>query len=323
MNSKSQNDPQPESSINTSVNQQPIYYMPAQMPAEDDEINLLDYWRILMRYKWLIVLITFISGAGTIVYAFSLTPIYRAEITLAPAAEDKGAASALSGQFGGLASLAGINMGGGGGKTEEALATLNSRLFTDAFIKDNHLMPVLFSSIWDENSKSWMLESDKDKPTAWKAYKAFNDIRTISDDKKTGMIILAIEWEDPELATLWANQLIERINIYQKNKAIKEAQRSIEYLQNELKTTSVVEMRQAIYRLIESQTKNIMLANVRDEYVFKIIDPAQVPEEKLKPKKKLMAILGTIVGFMLGVFLAFLLAFIKKQKEQITETAIN
>ena len=320
MNSNKQNDRQAESSYSPSAGQQPVYYMPAQMPIEDDEINLLDYWRILMRYKWLIVFVTFISAAGTIALAFSMTPIYRAEVTLAPAAEDKGAASALAGQFGGLASLAGISLGGGGGKTEEALATLNSRVFTDAFIVDNNLMPILFEDIWDENNKSWTVNEEKDKPTAWKAYKKFNDIRTITEDKKTGMLVLAIEWDNPELATLWANQLIERINKYQKNEAIKEAQRSIDYLENELTTTSVVEMRQAIYRLVESQTKNIMLANVRDEFVFKIIDPALVPEEKIKPKKKLMAILGTIVGFMLGVFLAFLLAFIKKQKEQNSET---
>jgi len=296
--------------------QQPVYCLPAQLPVEDDEINLLDYWRILTRYKWLIILLTIMSGAGTIALAFSLTPIYRAEVTLAPAAEDKSAASALAGQFGGLASLAGVNLGGSGGKTEEAIATLNSRLFTDTFIKEKKLMPILFDDIWDENNKSWKVESDKDKPTAWQAYKLFNaDIRSISEDKKSGMLALSIEWKDPKIATQWANELVERINSHQKAAAIKESQQSIEYLKNELQETSVVEMRQAIFRLIEAQTKNIMLASVRDEFVFKIIDPAVVPEENIKPKKKLMAILGTIVGFMLGVFLAFLLAFIKKQKE--------
>ena len=302
-------------------NQQHVYYLPAQMPAEDDEINLLDYWRILMHYKWLIIFLTIISATGTIALAFSMTPIYRAEVTLAPAAEDKSAASALAGQFGGLASLAGVSLGGAGGKTEEAIATLNSRLFTDTFIKEKKLMPILFADMWDENSKSWKLENDKDKPTARKAYKLFDeDIRSISEDKNTGMLALSIEWKDPEIATQWANELVERINTHQKAAAIKEAQQSIEYLKNELQETSVVEMRQAIFRLIEAQTKNIMLANVRDEFAFKIIDPAVVPEEKIKPKKKLMAILGTIVGFMLGVFLAFLLAFIKKQKEQSADT---
>jgi len=299
--------------------QQAVYYLPAQMPMEDDEINLLDYWRILMRYKWLIVVITMLSAAGTIALAFNMTPIYRAEVTLAPAGENKGAASALAGQFGGIASLAGISLGGGGGKTEEAIAKLQSRLFTNAFIQEEKLMPILFAELWNAESKTWMIAEKKDEPTAWQAYKLFNNIRSISEDKKTGMYTLAFEWKNPEQATVWANQIVKRINQHQKRAAITEAEQSIAYLTNELKGTSIVEMRQSIFRLIEAQTKNIMLANVRDEFAFKIIDPAVVPEDKIKPKKKLMAILGTIVGFMLGIFLAFFLAFIKKQKEQTDE----
>jgi len=301
---------------NSESNHQPVYYLPAQMSAEDDEINLMDYWRILMRYKWLIILLTIASAAGTIALAYSMTPIYRAEVTLAPVGEDKSAASALAGQFGGLASLAGVSLGGGGGKISEAIATLNSRLFTDTFITEEKLMPILYSSIWDKEKNSWKIKDQKQIPTAWKAYKLFTGIRSIAEDNKTGMLTLSIEWKDPVIATQWANALVDRINTHQKDAAIKEAQQSIEYLKNELQETSIVEMRQAIFRLIEAQTKNIMLANVRDEFVFKIIDPAVVPEDKIKPKKKQMAILGTFSGFIVGVIFAFLLAFIKKQKEK-------
>jgi len=295
--------------------QQPVYYMPAQYPEADDEINLLDYWRILMRYKWLIILLTLIGGGSAISTALQMTPVYRAEVLLAPAAEDKSSASALAGQFGGLAALAGISLGAGGGKVEEAIATLQSRIFTNEFIREENLMPVLFSDIWDAENKKWLLESPADKPTVLKAFKTFDSIRSISDDKKTGMYTLAFEWHDPAQVAVWANQMVERINKHQKDSAIIEANKSIKYLENQLQETSDVEMRQSIFRLIEAQTKNIMLANVRDEFAFKVIDPAVVPEETIKPKKKLMAVLGVMVGFMFGVFLAFFLAFIKKQKE--------
>ena len=294
---------------------QPIYYLAPQMPVEEDEINLLDYWRILVRYKWLIFFTTGLCAAGSIALALTMTPVYRAEVTLAPVGEEKaGGLAALAGQFGGLASLAGVNLGTGGGKIEEAIATLESRLFTNAFIKDEKLMPILFADMWDTNSQSWQVENEEDIPTEWDAYQLFDDIRSIDSDKKSGMYTLAIEWQDPQQASEWANKLVQRINRYQKQVAIDEAKKSIEYLQNQLMETSVVEMRQAIFRLIEAQTKNIMLANVRDEFVFKVIDPAIAPEKPIKPKKKLMAVLGTVVGFMLGIFLAFFFAFIQKQK---------
>lgn len=303
--------------------QPPIVYMSPPPAMEEDEINLMDYWRTIARFKWMIFFITFISGASAVAVALNMTPIFRAEVMLAPAGEDKNAASALSGQFGGLAALAGINIGGGGGEVEQAIATLESRVFTNEFIKQEKLMPILFEKIWDETSQTWKVEKEEDKPTYWDAYKKFNkDIRAISSDKKTGMYTLSIEWSDPQLAANLANKLVQKINAHQKQAAIVEAKKSIAYLESQLLQTSVVEMQQAIYRLIEAQTKNIMLANVRDEYVFKVIDPAVLPEEKIKPKKSLIAVLGTIVGFMLSIFLAFFIAFIRKQKE-ITASGLN
>jgi len=305
-------------------NAPPVYYMPPPAPPEEDEINLLDYWRTLMRFKWLIVSLTFLSGVIAVVAALSMTEIYRAEALLAPAGEDQNAASALSGQFGGLAALAGINLGSGGGEVEQAVATLESRAFTNDFIKQEKLMPILFEDLWDPVGKQWLVEDQKALPTYWDAYKVFNeDIRFISDDKKTGMYTLAIELPYPELAADLVNKLVTKINAHQKQAAIIEAKKSIAYLESQLLETSVVEMQQAIYRLIEAQTKNIMLASVRDEYVFKVIDPAVVPEEKIKPKRSLIAILGVIVGFMLSIFLAFFISFIQNQKAQTPADSAN
>ncbi|MDX1812378.1 MAG: hypothetical protein R3240_10550, partial [Gammaproteobacteria bacterium] len=46
--------------------EQAVYYLAPQMPVDEDEINLLDYWRILMRYKWLIIVLTVISASASI-----------------------------------------------------------------------------------------------------------------------------------------------------------------------------------------------------------------------------------------------------------------
>ena len=293
-----------------------VYYVPANQAMDDDEINLLDYWRVLVERKYFIAGITFVSTVIAIVAALLMTEIYRAEATLAPVTEDPaGAMGGLMNQFGGLASLAGINLGASsGGKMEEALAVLQSRQFLGQFIKDNQILPVLFAEQWDSQNKKWLVENEADIPTDWDAFKAYITMLEVESDVKTGMIKLAIEWEDPVLASIWVNQLVQRLNQHQKRLAIEEAQKSIKYLEEQLGKTGVVEMRQAMFNLIEAQTKNIMLANVRDEYVFKVIDPAVVPEERIKPKRKLMVVLGFMVGLMLAVFLAFFLNFIQNQK---------
>jgi len=288
----------------------------------DDEIDLIEYWRILMRYKWLILLLVAVGAGGGGGAAVNTKPSYRAEVSLAPVGEEKGSSlSALAGEFGGLAALAGINLFGGGsggglGRTEAAIATLKSRVFTGAFIKDENLMPVLFADRWNPATKTWQVGEGKTPPTESDAFEFFDkSVRAINPDKKTGLIVLSIEWENPVLAAEWANKLVARINAHQKQSAITEAQKSIDYLNSQLRQTSVVEMQQAIFRLVEVQTKQIMLANVRDEFVFKIIDPAVVPEKNIKPKPSTLVPLGAVLGLVLGIFLAFLLSFIKRQRE--------
>jgi uncharacterized protein involved in exopolysaccharide biosynthesis len=281
----------------------PSYPYSVQPP--DDEINLLDLWKVLVEQKMLIFLFTTIATVVALVYALLATPIYRAEALLAPVINEKGGRlSALDGQFGGLASLAGINLGGGGSSVDVAIATLKSRDFTNRFIEDENLMPVLFEAQWDENNKQWI--NIEKPPTLWKAYKIFKSILAISQDNKTGLITLAIDWKDPVLAAEWLGKLVARVNNKLRQEAIMESEKSIKYLETELQKTSVIEIKESIYNLIEAQTKTKMLANTQEEYAFRVLDSAVVPEEKFKPKRTLIVVLGFIIGGMMGVFLAFI-----------------
>lgn len=118
----------------------------------------------------------------------------------------------------------------------------------------------------------------------WKANELFDErVRSVSTDKKTGLVTLAIEWKDPVQAADWANELVRRVNRQRQLEAIEEAENSIRYLKEQLGRTNSVEVQQAIYRLIETQTKSIMVAKARKDYAFKIIDPAVPPEKRPNP----------------------------------------
>jgi len=304
---------QPKNAIPPQV----VYYLQPQEVTADDEISLLDLWRVLVSYKWLIVSVTLLTTAIATAIAFYLPPVYRAEVTLAPVTpEEGGRLSALAGELGGIASLAGINIGSGGASSaDKAIAVLESRAFTDAFIKDEQLLPVLFSDIWDPQKKVWLVEDQKDTPTLRKAYQVFDgSIRTVKQDKKTGLITLIIEWKDPVQAARWANLLVERLNQHERQEAIAEAEKSLAYLKNQLSQTSILEIQQSIFRLIEAQTKNIMLASARDQYALSVVDPAVVPEGASKPQRRLIVILGAIFGLALGITSAFFIAAAKDRR---------
>ncbi len=296
-------------------------YTPPYAVYEEDDIDLLEMWQALVRQRSTILLMVLLTTAVAVAYAFLKTPVYRAEVLMVPMSGEQagGNLAGMLGEFGGLASLAGIDIAGGESGIEESLATLRSRRFTNQFITDNSLLPVLFDDDWDPVKKVWTVEDPGAIPSDWDAYDLFDeDIRYISKDKKTGLVTLSIEWKDRNLAARWANELVERVNRHRQQEAIAEAEKSIAYLNEQLVKTTVIELQQAVYRLIEAQTKTIMLANVREEYAFKVIDPAVVPDEGEfeKPKRPLVIALGFVGGGMLGFFLAFVRSFIQKQKTE-------
>lgn len=283
---------------------------------EEDSIDLLALWRILSQSKGILIttfLTALMLAAGIALFS---TPIFRAELIMAPAAEEKkGGLSALSGQFGGLASLAGINLSSGGTDVNRTLATLKSRRLLAPFLEQNKIIPQLFKDKWDEAKGTWRADLNDDAPTVLQAYEYFKErVFDLRQDSKTGLVTLGIEWEDPMLAAQWANQLVARLNEHQRQVAITEAQQSIEYLNEQLEETDVVEMQQAIYRLIEAQAKVIMLANVKQEYAMQVIDSAVAPEESVRPQRALILVLGIVLGLMAGIFIVFVRHAIQSMK---------
>ena len=301
--------------------------------TEDDEIDLAELWHAIWSGKLLIIIISAVFAISSVLYAINQPNIYKATTLLSPTSDQGGASglAKMAGQFGGLASLAGINLGGGGtDKTGLALEVLKSRLFIESFI-DKHqlLVPLMAAKSWDLNSntliinneiynettKTWVREvkaPKKPEPSPWQAYKAFKDILSITTDKESGMIILAIEYYSPEIATKWLKWLVNDINSNMREQDKVEAQSSIDYLTKKLQETQLSDMQTVFYQLIEEQTKTIMLAEVSKEYVLKTIDPANAPEEKAKPKRALIVVLGTMLGGILSVLIVLIRYFANK-----------
>jgi uncharacterized protein involved in exopolysaccharide biosynthesis len=286
-------------------------------PAVVEEgTGLLEIWHILIRFRVMILSVILVCTLASTLFALLMTPVYRAEIQVAPVSE-KDSNNRFAGQlgeFGGLAALTGINMEQGS-KKNESIATLRSRKFTEQFIKDEKLLPVLFHDQWDAENQRWVETDPEDVPTLEDAWKLFNkEVRRISEDRKTGLVVLSVEWGDPHEAARWANELVHRVNVMLREKAVTESEKAIGYLREQLGKTSVVELQEVVNRLIESEMKEIILANITREYAFRVIDPAVVPEEPFKPVVPLMIILGAILGTILSVILALARNGVVKQR---------
>ncbi|GAB1152036.1 MAG: Wzz/FepE/Etk N-terminal domain-containing protein [Shewanella algae] len=299
----------------------------------DDEIDLRELFSAIWQGKWLIAGVTLVFAVASVVIALMLPNIYKSEALLAPASEEQGAGglAGLASQFGGLASMAGINLGGSGSsdKTQLAIEVLKSRQFIGDFIEKHQILPELMAvdkwdmidntlsfkqGIYNQENKTWIRKVKQPfqpKPSLQEAHKEFLKILTVNKDKETGMVKISIEHRSPFIAKQWVDWLITDINLTMKERDVSEATRSTEFLNKQIELTNVADIRTILYKLVEEQAKTIMFAEVRDEYVFKTIDPAFVPEEKSKPKRALICILVTMLGGMLAVILVLIGHFVR------------
>ena len=88
----------------------------------DDEIDLRELFSVLWVGKKLIVVITAVFAVVSVVYALSLPNEYKASAVVSPAGSGGSSLGSMAGQLGGLASLAGINIGSGeSNETQEAM----------------------------------------------------------------------------------------------------------------------------------------------------------------------------------------------------------
>ncbi|MFH4688567.1 Wzz/FepE/Etk N-terminal domain-containing protein [Vibrio diabolicus] len=310
---------------------------PPQSQSTDDEIDLRELFKALWKGKWIIIATTFIFAIGSVLYAMSLPNIYKADALLAPAESSNGGGlSKMAGQLGGLAALAGVNIGGSEtSQTELAVQVMMSRQFIESYInKHNLLVPLMAAKGWDINNDKLIIDSDiysiendkwlrkpvglrGSKPTAQEAFEVFlKEVFSIKQDKESGLYTVSIMYYSPFLAKEWVNWLIEDINKVMRERTIKDTNQNLSYLNDQLQKTSVTEMQSTFYKLIEEQTQSLMLAEVQDEFVFKTIDPAVVPESSYSPKRLIICVAGFLFGLLFSGSIVLLSFFFNRSCKQ-------
>ncbi len=289
---------------------------------KNGEVDLRELVMALWRGKWIIIVTSTIFAIVAVTYAILLPNLYKSDAILAPAeSSGNNSLSQVAGQFGGLAALAGVNLGGGdSSKADLAVQVMKSRQFTESFInKHDLLVPVMASKGWKPSSnelvydddiynqahKEWIREPSGLRgviPTSQEAYDIFSkEIFSVTQDKESGLYSVSVLFYSPYIAKDWVDWLVSDINSEMRSRAIDEARKNLKYLESQLEKTSVADMRSTFYKLIEEQTKALMLAEVQEEFAFKVIDPAVVPEVKSKPGRAMISIFGLVLGGILGV----------------------
>lgn len=295
-------------------------------------LGFADIFAQLWQFKKSVGIVLIATAAISSWFALQMPNVYRTTSVLAPATEKKAGLGGLGSQLGGLASLAGLNLSAAGAidKTDLAIELLKSKAFLASFIKNNQLiLPLMATKTWDmaadqlilddeiydETTQSWLRDVQaprKPEPSLTEAAEVLAELIELNKDKTTGMVKISLEYVSPKLAQQWVQDLIKAVNAEIRARDIQESENSLRYLNQQLQQTQITELRSALVQLIEDQTKTLMLANIREEYALKVVDPAYLPEEKFKPRRSAV-VLFSMFGALLFLSMLAYLRCLKKQ----------
>jgi len=289
----------------------------------DDEIDLRELLTALWSSRWLIAIITATTITLALIYVLLTPNQYRASAVLAPTQKDSGGLSAALSQFGGLASMAGINLSdGNGSEARIAQEVMQSRSFIEQFIKQSGIaVEIMAVKGWDASTDRLLIDPDiynaglrqwtrtpprgkVAEPSLWELYKVFSEMLAVTEDKKASFVTVSIEYFSPYLAKQWVDNYVLAVNLYLQQRKLRRINKNIQYLEEQIEITSVAEMRQIFFTLIEEQVKSKMLVEASPDYAFITVSEAMVPEERSQPKRQLIVILAALLGMMVSVVIA-------------------
>jgi uncharacterized protein involved in exopolysaccharide biosynthesis len=286
----------------------PPYYPYPYEP--EDEINLLDYFRVLFKHKWLIIGMVFLAGLAAVFVSLRMTNIYRSQATIIPRQEEKSATPpsiAILRGLGGMAEeLAGL---GSGGSLDKFEVVLKSRYLSQRIVDKYKLMPRLLEEDWDSEKKTWLVNP---APTYQDGYNALMDMLTVSRDRKSDVMTIKFDNKDPQFAKEMADHYLTELSETLREETLKDAEENQRFLRKQLEQTSDVLMKEKISAMLAREIEKEIFARAQTYYSFQVLDPPFVPDldKKVKPRRALICILSVTVAFFIAVFLAFFLEYI-------------
>ena len=232
----------------------------------------------------------------------------------------------FSSNTGGLGAIAGFAGFGVPSMTEpkilEAIKTIESyKFFKEISKNEDFLVNIAAAKGWDPQTKKIIFDkssfvTDEGNeilimhPQAIHQ-KFLNDLE-LNFDSDGGFLELSFEHYSPYFTKEVLDEITFSLNSFFRYEDILKAEKSIDYLYSQLAQTNLSEVRESLANIVESQLESLMLAEAsEDDYLFKIIDPPQVPIGKSSFSKFVIAFIGLFSGLILSIFLFITLFYYK------------
>ena len=318
---------------------------------QEDEISLIDLFAVLLHWKWLITIITGIACVVVVivcVISLKLPPEksfmpnkYTPKAQMLINNKDSSGSSLSSvlssSGLGSLASLAGVNVSGGG-VSYSSLASyfVSSNTIQDAVIQK-------FNLIERYKIEKYPIASSR---------KALSKVLSAKFDDDTGVFTVSFTDRDPVFAQAVVNYVVDLLekrfteigvdqnklaaanleeniataynNMLDYQKKIQELERNASYGMGTNGSSIVMDtkmlqlefnVQQQIYSGLKAQYESLKVTMASEQPIFQILEYAEIPDQKSGPSRGKLCIIVAFAAFFMSVFLAFLLNAIQNIKK--------
>ena len=265
----------------------------------EDEINLIDYFKVIFKYRRMILWICGIAVVTTAIISLLSPKIYSATASIVPPIDIVQRESELAGALGGGASSLLSKAIGVTSIADMYAGILQSRVVVDTIIDRFDLMKVY--------------EEKKYKSNVRKKLKK-NTTIDVSDE---GIVNVTVEDRDPNRAAAMANAYVEELDRQNKRLSAGQATSKRIFLGNRLKEieeklskidnilSREAKIQEMLFELLTREYELAKIEEAKSMPTIQILDEAVVPERKSKPKRTLMVMLSGITALFVAVFAAF------------------
>ncbi|MDC3239531.1 hypothetical protein OAU43_00175 [Gammaproteobacteria bacterium] len=262
-----------------------------------EDLSLLDLTSLILIYKKIYYFLIPIFIVVSVFIALSIPRYYESSVLMVSntnSASNGSLGSLIGGVFG--SSSSNLDISSSKPSKETAIAILQSKRFIESYIDENNLMPVIFSGLD-------MKKEDKEFDLS-DGYEAIGSALEIYYDSGP-LIQMTVTWSEPAFAAQLANGMIQTVNEFIRQEAILESRKSISFLEEQLGSKDA-NTNQILSKLIETQMQSMVLASVREQYMFKVIDPAVQPKNPSGPSRRLIVLVAALMGFTLSFIISII-----------------
>ena len=256
--------------------------------VEDDTIDLMELLTTLWRYKWLLILLPIFGIIGSYTAVQFLPVEYQSRVTFLQISGNGG--STDLGKFGALASLAGVSLPEKSSDmlTDKIEVVLKSRGFAEQIVKEKELLPIIFSDIYDPETKTFdIVDPELGPPKPLDGAGAIMEALELGETDE-GAKFIEVSWDDPVIAADLANYTLKALEIYLSQNTLTAGQKNLQFIEKQLGKAEK-ELRQGEEALRNFNTdKKYFIKFTESEVLAKALVEMQAMHAKAEVDKEVM-----------------------------------